>query len=94
MKRSAPDAGGTALFVNGARDDNGTPMAYHSMNATDGFIGAGYRGMRHFWEGDIAEIILYGRALSADEQQAVQNYLGKSSASHSHRQARSEVSLE
>ncbi len=75
VKRSSPDAGGTALFVNGKRNDNGTGIGYHPMNATNGFIGAGYRGVRDFWQGDIAEIILYGRALSATEQDAVQDYL-------------------
>jgi len=75
MRRRNPEAGGTALFVNGTRDDNGMAMAYHPMNATNGFIGAGYNGQRNFWQGDIAEIILYGRALSDAEQQDVKNYL-------------------
>lgn len=77
MRRTSPDADGTALFVNGVRDDNGTAIGYHPMNATNGFIGAGYRGMRNFWQGDIAEIILYGRALSATEHDAVQDYLAR-----------------
>ncbi|HJN09862.1 MAG TPA: hypothetical protein QF564_14345 [Pirellulaceae bacterium] len=77
MRHTGPDAGGTALFVNGLRDDNRTAIGYHPMNATNGFIGAGYQGKRNFWQGDIAEIILYGRALSDAEQNAVQTYLAQ-----------------
>lgn len=47
------------------------------MNATNGFVGAGYQGKRNFWHGDIAEIILYGRALSDAEQDAVATYLAR-----------------
>ena len=47
------------------------------MNATNGFVGAGYLGKRNFWKGDIAEIILYGRALSDTEQLTVQSYLSR-----------------
>jgi hypothetical protein len=75
MRRTSPDRGGTALLVNGLRDDNGTAIGYHPMNATNGFLGAGYLGKRNFWQGDIAELILYGRALTDAEQLAVQTYL-------------------
>ena len=77
MRRTSPEKGGTALFVNGRRDDNGTAIGYHPMNSTNGFVGAGYRGKRNFWQGDIAEIILYGRALSGAEQNAVTTYLAR-----------------
>lgn len=77
MRRKSPEAGGTALFVNGVRDDNGAAMGYHPMNATNGYIGAGYRGLRNFFQGDVAEVILYGRELSDPEQSAVELYLSK-----------------
>lgn len=75
MRRISPDQRGTALFVNGRRDDNGTAIGYHSMNSANGFVGAGYTGKRNFWQGDIAEIILYGRDLSDAELTVVESYL-------------------
>jgi hypothetical protein len=75
MRRTSPDSSGTALFINGLRDDNGTAIGYHPMNSANGFIGAGYTGKRNFWQGDIAEIILYGRDLSDEELNSVESYL-------------------
>jgi hypothetical protein len=75
MRRSHPDAGGTALLVNGKRDDDQTPMKYHPMSGDNGYVGAAYPGTRNFWNGEIAEIILYGKALSDQELDSVQRYL-------------------
>ena len=75
MRRSHSESGGTALFVNGKRDDNGTAIGYHAMSSANGLIGAGYTGKRNLRQGDIAEIILYGRDLSDKERAAVERYL-------------------
>ena len=75
MRRTNPKSGGTRLFVNGQRDDNGTAIGYHAMNSANGFIGSGYTSKRNLWQGDIAEIILYGRDLSNKERNAVEMYL-------------------
>ena len=75
MRRSHAKSGGTALFVNGKRDDNGTALRYHNMSSANGLIGAGYTGKRNLFQGDIAEIILYGRDLSEKERAAVEAYL-------------------
>lgn len=75
MRRNSPRSRGTALLVNGVRDDNGTAMPYHPMSSANGFVGAGYQAKRNFWAGDISELILYGRDLSDEELQSVQRYL-------------------
>ncbi len=75
MRRTNPETNGTALFINGTRDDDGAALGYHPMNSANGFVGAGYVGKRNFWQGDIAEIILYGRDLSDKELKSVESYL-------------------
>lgn len=75
MRRSSPNKGGTELSINGKRDDDGAPIAYHTMNSANGYIGAGYLGKRNYWKGEIAEIILYGRDLTDTERKAVEGYL-------------------
>lgn len=67
-------AGQTALFVNGQRDDTGTAFPYHRSSAIRPFIGCAYR-QRSSWSGDIAEILVYSRALSDTERQAVEKSL-------------------
>ena len=75
MRRTSPKPRGTELLINGVRDDNGAAIAYHPMNSTNGYVGVGYLGKRNFWDGDIAELILYGRDLSAEELASVHKYL-------------------
>lgn len=67
-------AGETALFVNGQRDDTGTAFPYHRSSAIRPFIGCAYR-QRFCWSGDIAEILVYSRALGEAERQAVERSL-------------------
>jgi len=75
MRRSSDKKRGVALFSNGQRVDDGVAIGYHTMNASNAHLGAGYRGKRNFWQGDIAELILYGRDLTDEEFQSVQKYL-------------------
>lgn len=75
MRRGSNQKGGTALFVNGHRDDDQVAIDYHLMNSANGFVGAGYRGQRQYWSGEIAEVVLYGRALDDAEKQQVEAYL-------------------
>lgn len=66
--------GQTSLWLNGRRVDDGKPIPYHRTSAVRPFIGCGYR-QRSPWSGDIAEIILYCRALSDSEHKSVEEYL-------------------
>ena len=74
--RSGAKPGEAQLFVNGARSDNGTAIAYHNVNSEYGFIGCEHR-QSNCWKGDIAEIIIYGDALSAVDRRAVEDYLAR-----------------
>lgn len=74
--RSGSEPGQTRLFVNGVRTDDGTAIAYHAINAAHGFIGC-LRGEMGCWQGDLAEILIYSEALSEEDAQAVQRYLGR-----------------
>jgi hypothetical protein len=64
----------TRLFVDGVRGDDGTAIAYHSMNAEHGFIGC-LRSESGCWKGEIAEILIYGDSLSDEDCQTVERYL-------------------
>jgi hypothetical protein len=76
MVRRGSRAGETRLYVNGRQNDTGAAIGYHNINSDFGLIGCG-RSMRGLWKGDIAEIIIYGRALSDKEKGAVEAYLGR-----------------
>lgn len=74
--RSGDGAGQTRLFVDGVRNDDGAAIPYHSMNTERGAIGC-LRGETGCWEGDIAEVLLYGEALTEPERSAVEIYLSR-----------------
>lgn len=62
-------------YVNGilysGSNANVTPLS----SSESGRLGAGYEGGGHFYSGDIAEIIIYNRALSISERQLIERYL-------------------
>ena len=64
----------TQLLVDGIRTDDGTAIPYHPMNSERGFIGC-LRSKTGCWKGDIAEILIYGDALSEEDCRAVERYL-------------------
>lgn len=64
----------TRLLVDGIRSDDGTAIPYHPMNAERGFIGC-LRSETGCWKGDIAEILIYGDALSDEDCRGVERYL-------------------
>jgi hypothetical protein len=74
--RSGNEPGQTLLLVNGARNDDGTAVPYHGMNAERGFVGC-LRGETGCWKGDIAEVLIYSEALSEVSRRAVQRYLSR-----------------
>jgi hypothetical protein len=74
--RSGDQAGQTRLRVNGSRVDDGGAIAYHSVNTKHGFVGC-LRDEAGCWRGDIAEVLVYGEALSEDARQAVERYLAR-----------------
>lgn len=74
MVHSGDQPGETALFVNGHRDDNGTAFPYHRTSAIRPYVGCAYR-QRSPFQGDIAEVIIYSRALSNTERGAIEKYL-------------------
>ena len=74
MRHANDIAGGTALFVNGRRDDDGTAFPYHRTSAIRPFVGCAYRE-RSPWKGNIAEILVYSRALPDQERVAIERYL-------------------
>lgn len=74
MTRSGSEPGQTRLFVNGTENGDGTAIPYHNINAGIGYIGCG-RHQSAFWKGDIAELIIYGTALSDDQRKGVEAYL-------------------
>lgn len=74
MIHSGDQSGETALFVNGLRNDNATAFPYHRTSAIRPYVGCAYR-QRSPFRGDIAEIIIYSRALSDSERIAVEDYL-------------------
>ena len=63
-----------ALYVNGTQVHTGTGKTSAIANCKDsGFLGRGYNST--YYTGDIAEIVVYNRALTAQEIQTVQSYL-------------------
>jgi len=74
MIRSGDQEGETRLMVNGVRNDDGTSIPYHGMNTERGFIGC-LRGETGCWNGELAEILVYGDALSEKDHRAVERYL-------------------
>jgi hypothetical protein len=75
MVHSGDLAGETALFVNGHRNDNDTAFPYHRSSAIRPFIGCAYR-QRSPWSGDIAEVLIYSRALPDKERKSLGQHLG------------------
>jgi putative heme-binding domain-containing protein len=77
---SAVGAGGTRLSVNGApagRRDRGD-SALHADRLTVGarfYTNGGPPQARGFFEGDVLEVLIYGRALGDAERAAVERYL-------------------
>ena len=67
-------AGETALFVNGQRDDNGTAFPHQRSSAIRPFIGYAYR-QRCPRSGDVAEVLVYSRALPGGERKSAERYL-------------------
>ncbi len=63
-----------ALYVNGTQVHTGTGKTATIANCKDsGFLGRGYNST--YYTGDIAEIVVYNRALTTQEIQSVQSYL-------------------
>ncbi|MBM79218.1 MAG: hypothetical protein CMJ78_01330 [Planctomycetaceae bacterium] len=77
LGRSGDQTGQTSLRINGIRADYGkSAIPYHRTSPIEAFVGCAYR-KHSFWAGDIAEIIVYGRALSEGERNSVEAYLGQ-----------------
>ena len=74
MVRAGDRRDQTRLLVDGIRSDDGTAIPYHPMNAERGFIGC-LRSETGCWKGDIAEILIYGDALSDEDCRGVERYL-------------------
>ena len=74
LRRTGDGQGETALFVNGVRNCQGTAFPYHITSPIGAYVGCAYRE-RSPWKGDIAEIIIYARALSDEERRNVEKYL-------------------
>ena len=62
---------------NGVAVGSGTVFVPPVVTRSANYIGRSYWGGDGYFAGDIAEIILYNRALSATEQAAVRTYLGQ-----------------
>ena len=65
------------VFLNGG---SGTILANAAANAPLTATSTGYIGRddsTSFYNGEIAEIIIYNRALKVDERNDIQNYLSK-----------------
>lgn len=77
LVRSGDKAGQFHMYVDGTPNDNNVAMPYHREgNEVYGLIGAGRMEKTPF-KGDLAELIIYSRALSDAERQAVENYLAE-----------------
>ncbi len=74
--RTGDNRGETSLRINGSRVDDGTAFPYHTTSPIAAFVGCAYQ-KRSPWDGDIAEIIVYGRALADTEREAVEGYLSE-----------------
>jgi type II secretory pathway pseudopilin PulG len=59
-------------FVNGVN----VGQRASAMSAfSDGYVLGGHDGITQFWSGDIAEIIVYNRAISTNERTGIESYL-------------------
>ena len=74
MVHSGDQPGETALFVNGLRSDSGAAFPYHRTSAILPYVGCAYR-QRSPFRGDIAELLIYSRALTVNERSAVEEAL-------------------
>lgn len=64
------------VFVGGTPGANSGSATKITLNSTTGYIGAG-SSTAGWYSGDIAEIIIYNRALTIDERNNIQYYLSK-----------------
>ncbi len=78
---SATNETGTKLFVDGKLAGN-RPRTANPMRFDEIRVGARYYSNTPspptpsgFWHGDLAEVLVYGRALTDDERQSIENYL-------------------
>jgi hypothetical protein len=55
--------------------DHGSALSTRDLSSTDGPYNIGTQGGFEFWQGDIAEILVYDRALTASELQSNWDYL-------------------
>jgi hypothetical protein len=74
MVRSGSQSRESKLFINGKQDDDGAGVPYHQVNADHAVIGSMPRN-QGMWKGEIAEILIYGDALSDADRGKVRNYL-------------------
>ena len=74
--RSGDQSGETQLFVNGQQLDQAKAFPFHKTSPIEAYVGAAYRGRNH-WQGEIAEIIVYNRALGTQEFDRVISYLAE-----------------
>src|SRR5258708_28928866 len=65
----------TNLYVNGLFDASGT-YTWNTAMTREANIGRAQGSPSYYWNGDIGEVILYNRVLTATEQQQVNSYLG------------------
>ena len=72
--RSGNKANETKMFVNQQRVDQGKAFPFHKVSPIEAYVGAAYR-LRNHWHGDIAEILVYNRALNEGELRTVERYL-------------------
>jgi len=65
--------GGTTPEIATTGSGNKTPLALASLMS----IARGNDGVIRYYQGDIAEIIIFTRALKTEERQSIESYLGK-----------------
>jgi hypothetical protein len=77
LVRCGDEAGQCRIYADGKRNDNNAALPYYKEgNAAYALIGAGRLEKTPF-KGDLAELIIYSRALSETERQAVEDYLAR-----------------
>lgn len=77
---SNPSTNVTTVYVNGASIGSTTALwsgTYTSLDTSTSVTIGNYPGQPRPLGGDIAEVIIYDRALNNEERQAVEKYLGK-----------------
>ncbi|MFV0416854.1 MAG: hypothetical protein ACK5NG_10875 [Chthoniobacterales bacterium] len=77
LRRSGAEAGKTSLAINGTKDDDGVaiPNLTPETSATLGYQ-LKFESQR-FWDGEIAEVLVYHTVLSPKEQRDVEKYLSR-----------------